>query len=140
MSPNLLRSHQIRNTADLHQNCTEVSIDKEISKRVNALVLMKGLGVTIGNDDANKTFKMNTTNENDIFDQHTSFLSRYSFCLNEEDKCLSHIYCLPNLYKNPAKKWFIIGAPKCSLKLVLSVEKKVKISHCVTIMSLQGQS
>ena len=29
-----------------------------------------------------------------------SFLIRYSLCVNEEKKCLSHIYWLPKLHKN----------------------------------------
>lgn len=47
--------------------------------------------MTVGNDNINKIYEMNTTNENDIFDKYKSFLSRYNLCLNEE-KCLSHIY------------------------------------------------
>ena len=55
-------------------------------------------------------------NKNDLTDKYTKFLNRYRLSVNKENKCLSHIYWLPKFHRNPTKAWFIIAAPKCSLK------------------------
>lgn len=73
---------------DLHQNHIIVPIGKTggnvavICKRIYALILIKELGVNIGNNSNNKTYEMiNTTNKKGIIDQHTRFLKRHRLCV-----------------------------------------------------------
>ena len=50
---------------------------------------MKELGVTTGNNNNSKTYKMiNITNEDDVLNKHTRFLNRCTLCVTEETKCL----------------------------------------------------
>ena len=60
-----------------------------ICKRFYALTMMKELGVTTGNNNNSKTYKMiNITNEDDVLNKHTRFLNRCTLCVTEETKCL----------------------------------------------------
>ena len=79
-----VRNDQIRKTlTDFHQNYIVIPRDKAsgkvaiICKRICALTLMKELGVTKGNWNSSISYEIiNTTNENDIIDKHTSFMKR----------------------------------------------------------------
>lgn len=79
-----VRNDQIRKTlTDFHQNYIVIPRDKAsgkvaiICKRFCALTLMKELGVTKGNWNSSISYEIiNTTNENDIIDKHTSFMKR----------------------------------------------------------------
>ena len=144
-----LGNHQIRKILlYLYLNRTVAPIDKAngnmaiICKRfykifynnksINALTLMKELGVTIGNRNNNKTCKMiNTTNENDIVDKQTAFLNRYRLCENKANKCLPHIYWFPKLNKNLTKLRFVEVALNCSLPLskYMTAVFKILFSH-----------
>ena len=138
-SRNSLGNHQIRKMLlYLYLNRIVVPIDKAngnkaiIYKRFYALTLMKELGVTIGNRNNNKTWKMiNTTNENDIVDKQTAFLNRYRLCENKANKCLPHIYWFPKLNKNLTKLRFVEVALNCSLPLskYMTAVFKILFSH-----------
>lgn len=102
----------MKTLANLHQNYIVVPFDKAsgnvaiICKKVFAFTLTKGLGFIIGNSNNKKTDEMiNTINENDIVDKHTKSLNKYRLSVNEESKCLHHIYRLTELHKNPTKAW-----------------------------------
>ena len=53
-----------------------------------------------------------------MFYKHARFLNRYRLHVNEETKCLPHIYWLPKVHKNPRKARTIKAASKFSLKPV----------------------
>ena len=98
--------------ANLHQNYIVVPFDKAsgnvafICKIFFDFTLTKGLGFIIGNSNNKKTDEMiNTINENDVVDKHTKSLNKHRLSVNEESKCLHHIYRLPELHKNPTKTW-----------------------------------
>ena len=73
--------------------------------------------------------------------QLTKFLNRYRLYVNEENRCLPHIYWLPKLHKNPTKARFIILALKCFLKpLLASITAFFKILfHQIEDYSNQSQ-
>ena len=54
---------------------------------------MKELRVTMGNNINSKTYRIkNNSNESGIIKKHTRFLTRYSLCVTEGNKC----HCIKN--------------------------------------------
>ena len=86
--------------------------------RFYALTLMKERGLRENHANTPKTYETcgNKTNDQLIKSHGNTILTQFNIPHNPENECLSSMYLLPNMYKNPAKTRFIIPAPNCSLE------------------------
>ena len=92
----------------LHQSYIVLALNRAsgnfsiICKNPYTLTLAKKLGVNGENSSKNKTYGMiNYTSESDI---DKNILNRYRLCINEQNKCLPHIYWLLKLKRTFFKK------------------------------------
>ena len=55
----------------------------------------------------------------DIVNHHRTTLSQYDHPMKEGMDCLTSMYWIPKMHKNPIGERFVITSPKCSLKPLL---------------------